>query len=134
MLFEYIHKALEKARYKQLEDKSWFSEITGFKGVWANGRTVEECRKELSEVLEEWLLLKIRDGDSIPQIKQFKIRIREVANIVRLTVLDIWMSLRGASATKQSPSKHRDCHAPPAFAGVARKGGDVRNKILGICT
>jgi len=81
MLFEYIHKALEKARYKQLKDKSWFSEIPGFRGVWANGGTVEECRKELSEVLEEWLLLKIRDGDSIPQIKQFKIRIREVANI-----------------------------------------------------
>jgi len=57
MLFQYIQKALEKAEYKKLEDGSWFAEISDFKGVWANGPNVEFCRKELSEVLEEWLIL-----------------------------------------------------------------------------
>ena len=80
MLFEYIQKALEKAKYKKLEDKSWFAEIPDFQGVWANGKTVEECRKDLLEVLEEWLLLKIKDGDPIPLIKGHKILIRKVAN------------------------------------------------------
>ena len=42
MLSEYIHKALEKARYKVLEDGTWFAEISGFEGVWANAGTVEE--------------------------------------------------------------------------------------------
>jgi len=39
------------------------AEIPGFEGIWANGKTVEECRRELIEVLEEWLILKIKDKD-----------------------------------------------------------------------
>lgn len=54
----YIQGALERAEYKKLEDGTRFVEIPGFEGVWANGRTVEECRKELVEVFEEWLILK----------------------------------------------------------------------------
>jgi len=69
MLFEYTQKALEKAEYKKLANGTWFAEIPGFEGVWANGNTVEECRKELLEVLEEWLILKLRDNDSIPEIE-----------------------------------------------------------------
>ena len=79
MLLNYIQKALEKAQYKILDDGSWFAEIPAFKGVWANKSTVEECRQELVEVLEEWLILKIRDGDSIPIIEGLGIKIQEVA-------------------------------------------------------
>lgn len=78
MLFEYIQGALEKAEYKRLEDGTWFAEIQGFEGVWANGKTVEDCRKELMEVLEEWLILKLRDGDPIPVVKDIEINIKEV--------------------------------------------------------
>ncbi len=69
MLVEYIQGALEKAEYKKLEDSTWFAEIPGFEGVWANGKTVEVCRKELVEVLEEWLVLELNDGDPIPVVK-----------------------------------------------------------------
>ena len=79
MLFEYIQGALESAEYKKLDDGTWFAEILGFEGVWANGKTVEECRKELVEVLEEWLILKLRDGDPIPKVKDIEISIKEVA-------------------------------------------------------
>lgn len=79
MLFEYVQGALEKAEYKKLDDGTWFAEIPNFEGVWANGKTVEECRKELMEVLEEWLVLKLRDGDPIPVVKGIEINIKEVA-------------------------------------------------------
>ena len=79
MLSEYIQKALGEAHYKILENGTWFAEIPGFEGVWANAGTVEECRHELQEVLEEWLILKIRDGDPIPIIKGAEIRVKEVA-------------------------------------------------------
>jgi len=36
--------------------------------VWANEKTLEVCRDVLREVLEEWLFLKLRDGDFIPEI------------------------------------------------------------------
>lgn len=78
MLFEYVQRAIEMATYKQLENGTWFAEIPGFQGVWANGKTVESCRKELWEVLEEWLILKLRDGDAIPKIRGLTLRIKEV--------------------------------------------------------
>lgn len=80
MLSEYIQKALERAQYKVLDDGTWFAEIPGFQGVWANASTVEVCRQELVEVLEEWLVLKIRDRDLIPEIEGVRIEIREAVS------------------------------------------------------
>ena len=77
MIIEYCQKAIERAAYKN--DGSWFAEIPGFQGVWANGDSVEQCRNELVTVLEEWLLLKVRDGDSVPDVAGLKVEIREVA-------------------------------------------------------
>jgi len=79
MIIEYCQKAIEKAEYKKLEDGTWFAEIQGFRGVWANGKTVEECRRELLTVLEEWIILKLRDGDSIPEVDGFRVQITELA-------------------------------------------------------
>ncbi len=81
MLVEYIQGALGNAEYKRLENGTWFAEIPGFKGVWANGKTVEECRKELVEVLEEWLILKLRDADPIPLVKGHEISIKKVTSV-----------------------------------------------------
>ncbi len=78
MLLEYIQKALEKAQYKNLDDGTWFAEIPDFEGVWANASNVEQCRHELQEVLEEWLILKIRDHDPIPKIGRVEIKVKEV--------------------------------------------------------
>jgi predicted RNase H-like HicB family nuclease len=79
MIVEYCQKAIERAEYKKLADGSWFAEIPRFQGVWANGDSVEKCRKELFTVLEEWLLLKVKDGDVIPDVDGLRVEIREVA-------------------------------------------------------
>jgi predicted RNase H-like HicB family nuclease len=76
MIIEYCHKAIGKAEYRKLEDGTWFAEIPGFKGVWANGDSVEECRKELINVLEEWLVIKLWDKNPIPTVDGLKIEIR----------------------------------------------------------
>lgn len=68
MLTEYIFGKLNQAKYKILDDGSYFGEIKGMPGVWASGKTLEQCREELREVLEEWLILKIQDGDKIPNL------------------------------------------------------------------
>jgi predicted RNase H-like HicB family nuclease len=75
MILEYISKAIERTTYKKLDDGSWFAEIPGFDGVWAYASTIEICRKELIEVLEEWLLLKVRDRDEIPAVDGIHLRI-----------------------------------------------------------
>ncbi len=81
MLLEYCEKAVAKAEYKRLEDGAWYAEIPGFQGVWSTGATVEVCRKELVEVLEEWILLKVHDGDELPTVEgtSLKISKEEVA-------------------------------------------------------
>lgn len=69
MLTDYILKQLEKAHYKILEDGSFFGEIPGLRGVWASAPTLEECRRELQEVLEDWLVLKVKGGEKIPGLE-----------------------------------------------------------------
>ncbi len=70
MFAEYIEAALERAVYKTLEDEEEpiFVSVPELPGAWATGRTVEEARKELIGVIEEWILLGIRLGHPIPPI------------------------------------------------------------------
>jgi len=79
MIIEYVQKAIEKAEYRKLADDTWFAEIPSFEGVWANGKTVEKCRNELVEVLEEWLILKFKDGDTIPVVDDIDLNIKKKA-------------------------------------------------------
>jgi len=66
MLTEYVQKKMEEAKYKQLEDGTYFGEIPGLRGVWGNAKTLEGCRRELQEVLEDWLLLKVSNKETVP--------------------------------------------------------------------
>jgi predicted RNase H-like HicB family nuclease len=68
MLTRYIREAMKRARYKTIEDGACFGHIPGLAGVWANESTLDACREVLQEVLEGWLVLKIRDNASIPRI------------------------------------------------------------------
>jgi predicted RNase H-like HicB family nuclease len=68
MFAEYIAKAVEKAGYEKMEDGRFFATLPGFKGLWAEGKTIEAARRELISSLEDWLLLAIRCGDDVPVI------------------------------------------------------------------
>jgi len=68
MLTRYIQTAMDAASYKVIDDGTYFGEIPSLEGVWANEPTLEQCKVVLQEVLEDWLLLKLRDNDPIPQI------------------------------------------------------------------
>ncbi|OGN29812.1 MAG: antitoxin HicB [Candidatus Yanofskybacteria bacterium RIFCSPLOWO2_01_FULL_49_25] len=65
MLIGFIENKMNQAKYKLLKDGSYFGSIPGLKGVWADAKTLEKCRAELQEVLEDWLVLKLRSGDHI---------------------------------------------------------------------
>ena len=69
MLREYINKKLASARYKLLKDGTYFGEIPDTQGVWASEATLELCRQQLRDVLEEWLLLKVRSREAVPGFK-----------------------------------------------------------------
>lgn len=69
MLTEYVEKKLREARYKLLKNRTYFGEIPGLRGVWANAKSLEDCREELRSALEDWLLFKLKDGDTIPGLR-----------------------------------------------------------------
>lgn len=64
MLTEYIRAALRRARYEILEDGTFYGEIPDCQGVYANAETLEDCREELRQVLEDWIVLGLRLGHS----------------------------------------------------------------------
>ena len=69
MFVEYINAHMRNVVYESSpDDYSCYGEIPGLPGVWANAATLEQCRKELQQVLEDWLLLSIRLGHDIPSI------------------------------------------------------------------
>lgn len=80
MLTEYIQAALRRARYEILsEDGMYYGEIQGFDGVYANTETLEACREELREVLEEWILLRISKNLPVPAVEGIELAIKPVA-------------------------------------------------------
>lgn len=79
MFRAYITGALHRARYEILEDDgSFYGEIPGFEGVYANATTLEECRDELEEVLEEWVLFRVSQDLPLPEVDGKQLRIRRV--------------------------------------------------------
>jgi predicted RNase H-like HicB family nuclease len=69
MISDYIAKAVEKAEYEKMENGRFFATIPGFKGLWAEGKTVEGARRELISTLEDWVLLAFRFGDDVPVVR-----------------------------------------------------------------
>ena len=80
MLLEYIQAGLRHAKYEILaDDGGYYAEIPECNGVYANARTLEECREELREVLEEWVLFRVHKNLQLPAIDGIELLIREVA-------------------------------------------------------
>jgi predicted RNase H-like HicB family nuclease len=75
MLIEYVEEALRRARYEIIDDEEpYYGEIEELRGVWATGKTLEECRNNLKDVIEGWILLSIKRGLPIPKLGDFEIK------------------------------------------------------------
>lgn len=82
MLQNYISTYLNKAKYELIDGgKRFYAEIKDLRGVWATGKTLEECRENLMSTLEGWVIFRLRRNLSIPNFKipSYAIRMREYA-------------------------------------------------------
>ena len=75
MLIGYLQAAMRRAKYEILEDGAFYGEIPGFQGVFANADNLEDCREQ---VLEDWLVLGLRMGHSLPIVDNISLE----ANLV----------------------------------------------------
>ena len=68
MLTRYIQAALAHAVYESLDEEGWYARVPDLDTVWASGPTIEACRAELQRVVEDWLVLRLRDHRPIPTL------------------------------------------------------------------
>ncbi|MBM4053533.1 MAG: type II toxin-antitoxin system HicB family antitoxin [Planctomycetes bacterium] len=68
VLSEYVEHAMAQAIYDKLEDGTFSGKIPLCKGVIAFGNSLRECESELHSALEEWILLGLKLGHSLPVI------------------------------------------------------------------
>ena len=70
MLQDYFMFHLNKAHYELIEEgKQYYGETPGLKGVWATGKTLEECRKNLLNSIEGWVIIRLQKNLPIPGFK-----------------------------------------------------------------
>jgi len=80
MLMTYIQRAMNHAKYEILpDDGNYYGEIQECNGVYASSDNLEDCRQELQEVLEDWILFRIHKNLSLPVIDGTELTIKEVA-------------------------------------------------------
>ena len=75
MLIEYIEESLKRAHYEIINDEEpFYGEVKELKGIWATGNTLEECRKNLRDVIEGLILVSIKKGLNIPKLGNVEIK------------------------------------------------------------
>ncbi len=75
MLTNYIRAAMAHAVYEILSDKTYYGEIPGLAGVYANADTLDACRGQLQEVLEGWIVLGLRMNHAFPEVDGIRLDI-----------------------------------------------------------
>lgn len=68
LLTSYIEAAMAEAQYEPFEGETLYGFIPSCPGVWSNECSINDCKRDLREALEFWLILKLRDNDYIPVI------------------------------------------------------------------
>ena len=68
ILTEYMNQAITQAVYDKLEDNTFTGRIPSCKGVVAFGTTLRKCEDELRSTLEDWILVGLKLGHSLPVI------------------------------------------------------------------
>jgi len=77
MIQDYIENYLNKAKYEMIDGgKKFYAEIKDLRGVWATGKTLEECRNNLAETIEGWLILRLKKNLDIPNFKIPSVRLK----------------------------------------------------------
>ena len=68
MVNAYIQSAMRYSTYEILDDQTFYGEIVGFQGVYANADALEQCREELQSALEGWIRLGLRMAHPLPEV------------------------------------------------------------------
>ena len=70
-IIDYIENLLKKAEYEYDPDAgSWCAFVKELPGVYAQANSVEEVREQLTEVIEDYILISLQKGHPLPRFKK----------------------------------------------------------------
>lgn len=73
ILSEYIDEAMSQADYDKLDDGTFVGKIPACKGVIAFALTLRQCEQELRSTLEDWILVGLKLGQTLPIINNINL-------------------------------------------------------------
>jgi predicted RNase H-like HicB family nuclease len=76
MITRYLDEAMRRARYTG-KAGAYSATVPGLRGVIAHARSLEACRNQLLEVIEEWVLVRIAHGLPIPRLGRATVRVQK---------------------------------------------------------
>jgi predicted RNase H-like HicB family nuclease len=79
MITKYIDEALHRATYAVVDGEAFCATVAGLPGVIAMGRSLEMCRDQLAEVVEEWVLVRVSRGLSVPRLGSVRVQVKRAS-------------------------------------------------------
>ena len=79
MISRYVETALRRAKYAQLDEGGYCATVRGLAGVVAVGTSLESCRDQLAEVVEEWVLVRISRGLRVPSLGGVSVEVKKAS-------------------------------------------------------
>ncbi|HEY3380879.1 MAG TPA: hypothetical protein VGK32_03880 [Vicinamibacterales bacterium] len=79
MITNYISEALHRARYSVVDGGVFCATVPGLPGVIATADSLENCRDHLAEVVEEWVLVRVSRGLSVPRLGTARVQVRRAS-------------------------------------------------------
>jgi predicted RNase H-like HicB family nuclease len=73
VLTDYVERAMSLAVYDKLEDGTYAGRIPACKGVIAFSFSLRECEDELRSTLEDWILVGLKLGHTLPVISKINL-------------------------------------------------------------
>jgi len=79
MITKYIDEALHRATYEVADGDAFCATVAGLPGVIATGRSLETCRDQLAEVVEEWVLVRVSRGLTVPRLGSVRVQVKRAS-------------------------------------------------------
>jgi predicted RNase H-like HicB family nuclease len=78
LIIDYIESLLKNAEYEYDKDtQSWCASIEELPGAYAQANSVEEARRQLTEVIEDYILVSLQKGHSLSGFKRLFSRVAQ---------------------------------------------------------
>ena len=66
--FDYVNAVLSLAQYVEMSDGSYYGEVTEIPGLECDGKTLEDCKRQLRGKIRDWVNGTQNAGELLPVV------------------------------------------------------------------